>query len=144
MPRAACTLDFIVISMRCTSACSMIGACSALFRTSTLAALAGELERLLIGALADPDALRADGEAGRVHHDEHRRQTPVFLADEPGLRAFAFAVDHDAGRRGVDAELVLDAGAAHVIAGPKRAVGVDEEFWREEERKPARSRRGAG
>ena len=44
----------------------------------------------------------------------------------------------------MDAELVLDAGAAQVVARPERAIGVDEEFGREEQRQAARAGRRAG
>ena len=69
--------------------------------------------------LADRHALHADGEPRAVHHHEHRRQAAVLLADQPALRPARVAVDHDAGRRSVDSELVLDAGAAHVVAGAR-------------------------
>ena len=88
----------------------------AAFGAAALAALAGVVERLLIGALADRHALRADREPRRVHHHEHGGEAAVLLADQPGLRALVVAIDHDAGRGAVDAELVLDAGAAQVVA----------------------------
>ena len=44
----------------------------------------------------------------------------------------------------MDAELVLDAGAAQVVALAKRSIGFDQEFRREEQRKAARPRRRAG
>src|SRR5918998_848877 len=49
-----------------------------------LAALQRELQRLLVGALRDGDALDPDAEARGVHHREHVRQALVRLADELG------------------------------------------------------------
>ncbi len=116
----------------------------AAFRPPALAALARVSQRLLIGAVADRHALRPDREPRRVHHHEHGGEAAVLLADQPGLRAFVLAIDHDAGRGAVNAELVLDSGAAQVVAGPERAVGVDEEFRRQEQRQAARAGRRAG
>ena len=76
-------------------------------------------ERLLGGALGDPDALQADGKPRVVHHGEHAGHAAVFLADEIADRAAMVAEDHRAGRRGVDAELVLDRMRAHVVAGAR-------------------------
>jgi hypothetical protein len=39
-------------------------------------------DRLLRGALGDCDALHAHGETGGIHHDEHRVEAAVLLADE--------------------------------------------------------------
>ena len=108
-------------------------------RRAALPALAGIAERVLIGALCDRDALHADREARAVHHHEHRREASVFLADQPALGAAGIAVDHHAGRRGVDAELVLEARAAHVVALAERAVRLDQELGNEEQREAARA-----
>ena len=40
---------------------------------------------VLIGDLALRQALQADAEPGRVHHDEHRREALLRLADQPAL-----------------------------------------------------------
>ena len=68
----------------------------------------------------------------------------VLLADEPARRAAVVAEDHGAGRRGVDAELVLDAAAAHVVARAQRAVGVDQKLRHQEQRDAARAGRRIG
>src|ERR1700733_8979659 len=68
----------------------------------------------------------------------------MLLADEPSLGAVVVAIDYDAGRRGVNAELVFDSRAAEVVAWPKRSVRVDEELRRQKQRQAPRSRRGAG
>ena len=99
-----------------------------------LAALLRVGERALGRGLGDADALQADIEPGRVHHREHAGQPLVLLADQPAGRAALVAERHGAGRRGVDAELVLDAGAAQVVAGPVR-----QHLRHEEQRDAARA-----
>ena len=93
----------------------------AAFGAAALAALAGVSQRLLIGAVADGHPLRPDREPRRVHHHEHGGEAAVLLADQPGLRALVVAIDHDAGRGAVDAELVFDSRAAQVVA-VRRAI----------------------
>ena len=75
-----------------------------------------------------------DGEARRVHHDEHVLEAAVLLADEIADRAFLFAVDQHRGRAGVDAELVLDGSAVHVVSLAQAAVGIDQELGHDEQR----------
>ena len=111
---------------------------------ASLAPVARIGERLLQGAIGDADALHADGEPRAVHHHEHGGEAAIFLADQPADGAFVVAIDHHAGRRGVNAELVLDAGAAHVVARAERAVRFDQEFRHEEQRQAARAGRRAG
>ena len=103
---------------------------------AALAALAGIVERLLERGLGHAHALQADIEPGRVHHREHAGQPPVLLADEPADGAAVVAEGHGAGRRGVDAELVLDSGAAQVVAGSVR------QHLRHEEERDAAGARG--
>src|SRR5262249_1408823 len=81
-----------------------------------LAALAGERKRVLKGAFGDCDALERDGQARAVHHGKHTGEPTMFLAEQPAARAATVAEDHRTGRARVDAELVLEARAAHVIA----------------------------
>src|SRR5690554_2510104 len=91
-------------------------------------------KRLLEGSFRDGDALHADGETRIVHHGEHAGEALVLLADQPAnrtrLTAFRVAVaeDHRAGRRAVDAKLVLDRGAEDVVAVAQRPLLVDEEL----------------
>jgi hypothetical protein len=108
-------------------------------RRPTLAALARIGESLLVGALGDGDTLNADRQTGVVHHREHAGKTAILLADEPPDGVAMVAVDHRAGRRRMDSELVLDAIAAHVVA---RAVGQD--LRHEEERDSACAGRRVG
>ena len=92
--------------------------------------------RALIGAVAEADAFHPDREAGEIHHHEHVLEAAVLLADQPAGRAAVVAVGHHAGRARVDAELVLDRHAVHVVARAEAAVGVDEELGHDEQRYP--------
>lgn len=83
-----------------------------------LTAVQGIGEGVLIGAFGDADTLDADGEARRVHHHEHMGEATVRLTDQFGTVAPSTA--HDAGRRGVDAQLVLDADRAEGVAVAQR------------------------
>ncbi len=85
---------------------------------AALAALLRVGQRLLIGAIGDPDAFEADAEPGLVHHREHAEHAAVFLADQVTDGAAMVAHGHGAGRRGVHAELVLDAARIDVVALP--------------------------
>ena len=113
-------------------------------KRAALAALARIGERLLGRALGDADALQPDGEPRIVHHREHRHEPLVGLADEIGDGALAIAVSHRAGRRSLDAELVLNAGAAQIVAAREAPLGVGEELRREEERDSLRALRRVG
>ncbi len=113
-------------------------------RRPALPAFPGEGERLLVGALGHATPCRPTAEPRVVHHREHAGEAAVFLADEIADRAALVAVHHGAGRRAVDAQLVLDAAAAHVVPRAQRSVGVDEELRHEEQRNAARARRRIG
>ena len=107
-------------------------------------ALARVGERQLRGAFGDADALQADREPGAVHHGEHGGHAGILFADDEAGGAAAIAEDHGAGRRAVDAELVLDRMRAHVVAGAERAVGVEQDFGHQEQRNAARAGRRVG
>jgi hypothetical protein len=111
---------------------------------AALAALLRKGQRLLVGAVGDPDAFEADAEAGLVHHREHAEHAAVFLADEVADRAAVVAHGHGAGRRGVHAELVLDAAGVDVVARTQRAVGIDQEFRNQKQRNAFGARRRVG
>src|SRR5262249_49729411 len=104
-----------------------------------LAALAGESDRILAGALGDRDALQRDREARAVHHREHAGEPTMFLADEPAARAAAVAIDHRAGWARMDAELVLEARATHIVA-----AAVGKYFRHQEQRDSPRALRRVG
>src|SRR3546814_19281276 len=76
-------------------------------------------------------ALEPDAEARGIHHDEHRGQALLRLADKPPRGAVI--VEH-AGRVAVDSHLLLDrtAGDYVPLAGP--AVLIQQELRHEEER----------
>ena len=118
--------------MRRTSGCSTIGAGRPPRRPWTR--LAGVGQRLLVGALGDAEALMADGEARVVHHREHAAHALVLLADQQADRTVDVAIGHDAGRAGVDAQLVLERDAAQVVAPPGRAILVGQELGHDEQR----------
>ena len=99
-----------------------------------LQALARPGERALVGALGDRHALEADREARGVHHDEHVLEAAVRLADEVADGAVLLAVGQHRRRARVDAELVLDRDALHVVARAERAVVLDQELRHDEER----------
>ena len=111
---------------------------------AALPALACVGERQLRGAFGDADALQADREPGAVHHGEHGGHAGILFADDEAGGAAVIAEDHGAGRRAVDAELVLDRMRAHVVAGAERAVGVEQEFGHQEQRNAARAGRRVG
>ena len=93
---------------------------------AALLALERKGQRRLIGALGDADALDADVEAGGVHHHEHRGQALIRLADQFGVGVL---VEHHAGRRSVDAELVLQPGGAHRVGFPKHSHVIPRDVW---------------
>ena len=89
---------------------------------------------MLVGAVGHGHALHADGEARGVHHDEHGVQATVLLADQVAHGAAGVAELQRGGGAGLDAELMLDGHAVHVVALAQRAVGVDQELRHQEQR----------
>ena len=98
---------------------------------AALAALLGVGERVLIGDLALRQALQPDAQARRVHHDEHRRQALLGLADQPAGGA---VIVHHAGRIAVDAHLLLDRPAGDRVARAEPAIVVEQHLGDEEQR----------
>ncbi len=96
--------------------------------------LAGKVAGLLQGALGDRDTLQPDMQPGVVHHREHVFEPAVLLADAPADGVF---VGQHASRRGVDAELVLEAQHPDLVPRPRRAVIAGEELRHQEQRQPA-------
>ena len=133
--RAHCQQHALDVGMRDDGACAGLRA-----GRSALLALARVGERLLGGALGDRDALQRDRQAGMVHHRDHAGHAMVLFTDDEAGGAAAVAVDHGAGRGGVNAELVLDRMRADIVACAERAVGIGQEFGHEEERNALRSR----
>ena len=89
---------------------------------AALEAVARIVGGVLVGDLADRQALQADAEARLVHHREHGLQAAVRLAEQVAGR---LVIVHDAGRVAVDAHLLLDGAAGDAVARPRIAVGVE-------------------
>ncbi|MDR8920858.1 hypothetical protein FEP56_05627 [Burkholderia multivorans] len=101
---------------------------------TALHALLRKRRRFLVRAIGDADALHPDAEARRVHHDEHVFEPAILFADQIADCAAVIAVLQHRGRARLDAELVFDRHAMHVVARAERAVFVDEEFRHDEQR----------
>ena len=106
-----------------------------------LAPVLGIDEGVLVSSFGDAHALDADRQSRGVHHHEHMGQALVRLADQFGGGAL---IGHDAGRRGVDAQLVLQPDGPERIARPQGPVLVQQIFGGEEQADALRSRRGIG
>ena len=116
--RAASLKARMVISMRRTSGCTMIGsaALSGNFAPASARPCRRSLRigrRVLIGDLGQREPLHADAEPRLVHHREHGADATVLLADQPAGRA---VVVHHAGGVAVDAHLLLDRAAGDGVA----------------------------
>jgi len=102
---------------------------------------------LLGGAFGDLHALRADIDTGVVHHREHRLHAAKLAADHLADALVLLAISHDAGRRSVDPDLVLDRHTGHIIRCAGLAVRIKMIFGDDEQRNAARAfgrSRGAG
>jgi hypothetical protein len=94
-----------------------------------LQALFGVDQRVLVGHFGQAQALHADAEAGRVHHDEHGVETLVRLADQP---AGCVVEVHLAGGAAMDAHLFLERTAGNRIARAEAAIGIGNELRHDE------------
>src|SRR5471030_3160227 len=92
------------------------------------------LARVLISAFGQRNAFQPDAEPRVVHHDKHVLEATVLLADEIADRAFAVSVRKHAGRARVDAHLVLDRHAFHIVALAETTIVVDHELRHDKER----------
>ena len=100
--------------------------------------------RLLPGGLGHLHPLRADVDPRRVHHREHQLEPVVLVADQLADALVVVAVAHHAGRRGVDAQLVLDADDLEVVARAEGPVRGDVMLGHDEQGDAARSGGRAG
>ena len=117
---------------------------AALAGCAALHALARVRHGLLVGAVREAHALRADAEAHVVHHGEHGGEALVRLADEVAHRTPLAAEREHAGRARVDAELVLDRHRDDVVALAGRAVGIQAVLRHDEQRDALRPLRRIG
>ena len=104
------------------------------------------LERIHVRRARDGDPLDADRDARAVHHEEHLRHALVQLGvTTDGITDAGLGLTEveDAGRRSVDAHLVLDVADVHVVGRTERAVGVRPHARHDEERQALRAGGGA-
>src|SRR3954452_4999793 len=78
--------------------------------------LLGVLVRVVGRALGDADRLRRGAQARALEHGERHRQALALDADEVLVRHAHVLEDRGAGRRALDAELVLELGDAEALA----------------------------
>src|SRR5450759_791071 len=97
-------------------------------------ALARITQRLLRRQLRDRHTLQADRKPRAVHHREHAEHALVLFADEVADRAALVAVNHGAGGRAMDAELVLDRMRAHVVALTQCSVFIEHDLRHQKQR----------
>src|SRR5216110_2163375 len=93
-------------------------ACSCREGGLALQARARPLGGALQGALPDRVALAPHRQSRAVHHDEHVLEPAAGLAHQIRQRTLLLTEGEHAGRARVDAELVLDREAAHVVRAP--------------------------
>src|SRR5690554_1900798 len=73
-------------------------------------------EGVLAGALGDTNALHANLVARLVHHGKHVVEATPLFPYQVANGAFAFTKTQGAGGRTMDAQLVLNGSANHIIA----------------------------
>jgi len=113
-------------------------------RNASLNALARIGDRLLIGAFAGTQPLKADFQARLVHHGEHAGQPVVFLTDEVADCSAIIAVGHDTGGAAMNAELMLDRYGVGVISLTYTSIIIDQKLGNDEQRDTFASCRGIG
>ncbi len=138
----------MVISMRRTSGCWMMGTDGAflskvLQEMPALDALAGVVQRVQVGGAGAGQRLGPDQEPGLVHHQEHGPHALVLLPEQ-GPPALALGSQRQrAGGVAVDAHLLFDPGADHVVRLAQAAVVVHPDLGHDEEGDPGGARRRA-
>ena len=113
-------------------------------RYASLNALARIGDRLLIGAFAGTQSLKADFQACLVHHGEHAGQPVVFLSDEVADCSAIVAVGHDTGGAAMNAELVLDRYGVRIVSLTQASIVIHQKLGNNEQRDTFASRRGIG
>src|SRR5579859_7914708 len=81
-----------------------------------LDALVRIAQRTLIGSLRHANAFDAHRKSRRIHHDEHVFEPAVLFTDQLANGTAILAISEHAGGTRMDAELMLDRDAAHVVA----------------------------
>ena len=115
-----------------------------MLRRGALLALAGVAESVQVGRRRDRDALHPDADAGAVHEQEHLADAHVRLPADQETAALAILAEvQNRGRRGADAELVLDRGRDDVVGAGEAAVLLDPDLRHDEEGEPLRALRRA-
>ena len=95
--------------------------------------IARVLHRLLVGAFRYRQTFDAHAQACVVHHGEHIVQALVGLANQITDRAALISEAHHGGGAAVDAQLVLQRYATHVVACAQATVCIDQEFGHDEQ-----------
>ena len=85
-------------------------------RGPALLAFNGISQRMLRGALGNPDTLQADMQARIVHHCEHTCHAAIFRPNEPTYRAVIFTKRHNACGACMNAQLFFKADTGDIIA----------------------------
>ena len=101
-------------------------------------------EGLLRRALGDLHSLRTDIDPRIVHHREHCGEAAILGPDQLPDAFVIVAVGHDAGGRGVDAQLVLQTDAAQVVMRPRRAIVLQMVLGHQQQRDAAAALGRAG
>ena len=99
-----------------------------------LLALAGKLDRALIGRLTDRVAFDANSQSGGIHHRKHVHQATIFLAYQVTHSTVIIAERHDAGRARVNAEFVFDRCGANIVALAGLSISIENKFRHHKQR----------
>ena len=97
-------------------------------QVAALGAVMRKAHGFLVSAVGNRNTLHAHGKAGGIHHDEHVFEAAIFFADQVADSAAVVAELQHGGRAGLDAELVLDAHAMHVVARAQAVVVIDQKL----------------
>ena len=85
------------------------------FHIATLYTFPGIGQRILKSAFRQGNTLKAHLQPGVIHQRKHAGKTVARLADQIAHGAFVFTKTHDAGRAGVNTQLVFRGQDPHII-----------------------------
>src|SRR5690606_6184433 len=91
-------------------------------KRTTLNTLLRVKDGVLVGDLADRQALHANAQTRLVHHHEHRLEAAILGANQDSL---GIVVVHDAGGVAVNAHLFLDGAAGHTVLLARIAISIE-------------------